>query len=105
MPTRLSGVVPLRVLALRAIVGYPLLRMLLLITDAILAALAGGEPVARLDSPAGIVIIAMLIGWIDTRRRGETMFWLNLGYSPATVSAIFGLVALTGEAALAVLRL
>lgn len=88
---------PLRVLAFRALVAYPLLRVLLTVVGAMLAAFAGRAAAAELESPLGVVLLAAALGALDIRRRGESVLWANLGYPAVTTPALFGLVALAGE--------
>jgi hypothetical protein len=92
---------PLRVLAVRAAVGYLMLRALLLVIAALLVAFAGGGDVTQLGSPVGIVLVATAVGEVDIRRRGESIFWANLGYSPLATRGLFGAAAILGEVALA----
>jgi hypothetical protein len=92
---------PLRVLVLRAAVGYLMLRALLLVIALLLVAFAGGGDVTQLGSPAGIVLVATAVGEVDIRRRGETIFWANLGYSSLVSRGIFGVTAIFGEVILA----
>jgi hypothetical protein len=92
---------PLRILILRALVLYPLVRGLLVVVAALLDAFAGRGAATGLESPAGVVVIAMVLGGIDIRRRGESIFWANLGYSPVVAPCLFGVVALAGELVIA----
>jgi hypothetical protein len=92
---------PVRVLGIRAVVGYPLLRALIFVTAALVGTLAGPEIASGLESPIGVVALAGVLGLVDVRRRGETIFWANLGYSPAVAPSVFGLVAVVGELLLA----
>ena len=84
---------PLRHLLLRAAVLFALLRALLLVVGALSA--RAGAPSA--DSPLGIVLLTMILGYIDLRRRGEVTLWSNLGFSPVAISGIFASVAAIGE--------
>jgi hypothetical protein len=95
---------PLRILALRALVFYPLLRALLFVIAAIVAEFAGRAAADGLESPIGAVLLATALGAVDIRRRGESMFWANLGYSPLVAPSIFGFVALLGELVIAWIR-
>lgn len=104
MPLYLPRVAPLRILVLRALVGYPLLRALLVVVAGILEVFAGRGAAAGLESPAGIVLLAIVLGAVDIRRRGESIFWANLGYSPVITPCLFGMVALMGELILAWIR-
>jgi hypothetical protein len=92
---------PLRVLVLRALLSYPLLRALLVVVAAILEAFAGRGAGAGLESPVGIVLLATALGAVDIRRRGESLFWANLGYAPAIPPILFGAAALVGDLILA----
>ncbi len=92
---------PLRLLALRALVGYPLLRALVLVIAALLVTFAGEGAGDGLESPIGVVILATAVGAADIRRRGESMLWANLGYPRVVTVGIFGVVALLGEILLA----
>lgn len=97
MCPRPSALAPLRVLLPRACVVYAALRGLLLALAGILAAVAGRGAADGLDSPAGIVALATVLGAIDIRRRGETLLWANLGYPPVLAPGCFGAVALVAE--------
>lgn len=96
-----APIAPLRVLALRAAVGYLMLRALLLVVALLLVAFAGGGDVTQLGSPVGIVLVATAVGSIDIRRRGESLFWANLGYSPLVTRGLFTVMAVLGEVAIA----
>jgi hypothetical protein len=89
---------------LRALVGYPLLRALLVVVAAILEVFAGRGATAGIESPLGVVLLAMALGAADIRRRGESVFWANLGYSSVTTPCLCGMVALLGELTLAWIR-
>jgi hypothetical protein len=95
---------PLRVLVLRAAVCYLMLRALLLVIALLLVAVAGGGDVTQLGSPAGVVLVATAVGAVDIRRRGESLFWANLGYSPLVTRGLFGVMAVLGEVAIAWIR-
>ena len=84
---------PLRQLLLRAAVLYGLLRALLQVSGVLSERV--GAPSA--DSPTGIVILTMILGYIDLRRRREVTLWSNLGFSPVTITGIFASVAAIGE--------
>jgi hypothetical protein len=92
---------PLRVLVLRAAVGYLMLRALLLVIALLLIAFGGGGDITQLGSPVGVVLVATAVGAVDFRRRGESLFWANLGYSPLVTRGLFGLIAVIGEVTLA----
>jgi hypothetical protein len=67
-----------------------------IITGALL--LAGSDalhlsPVAFIE----VVLLIVALGWIDMRRRRESVFLANLGVSPLVLSALFGVPALLGE--------
>jgi hypothetical protein len=104
MPARLSPLFPLKILAVRALVGYVLLRLLLVVVAALMAEFAGRGPADSLQSPTGVVLIAAGVGYIDVRRRGESMLWANLGFAGWTAPALFATAAVVGELALAALR-
>jgi hypothetical protein len=104
MPSYSRELAPLRILVLRALVGYALLRALLVVVAAILDAFAGRGAGAGLESPVGVVLLAMLLGAADIRRRGESLFWANLGYPPVIAPCLIGGVALSGELILAWIR-
>lgn len=104
MRTRSRAIAPLRILLLRALITYPMLRALLFVLAALVNAFAGHEASSGLDSPLGVVLLAMLIAAIDIRRRGEALLWANLGYPRATAPGVFGAVALAGELLIAWLR-
>ena len=67
----------------------------------LIVAFAGGGDVTQLGSPVGIVLVATAVGDVDIRRRGETILWANLGYSPLVTRGIFGAAAILGEVTLA----
>lgn len=95
---------PLRILVLRALVGYPLVRMMLLVIVALVREGAGRGVADGLESPVGVVLLAMVLGAVDVRRRGESILWANLGYSPIVAPALFGMTAFVGESILAWMR-
>jgi hypothetical protein len=99
-----QDIVPLRTLALRALLGYPMLRALLFVIAALVNAFAGPGSASGLDNPMGVIAIASTLGAIDLRRRGEWLLWQNLGYSRAAAPAMFGIVALLGELLIAWVR-
>jgi hypothetical protein len=103
MLARLTPLLPLKVLAARAGVGYVLLRALLVAVTALLAEFAGREAAASLSSPLGVVLISAAVGYADVRRRGELLFWANLGFPSAVPASIFALAAILGESLLYVL--
>ena len=103
MLTRVTRLHPLKVLVPRALAGYVLLRVLLVVVTAMLAAFAGPDAASNLQSPPGVIGIAAAIGYVDVRRRGERMFWANLGFSPFVPAAFFAAAALLGESLLAAL--
>lgn len=103
MPFAASRLIPLRLLAVRALWTYPALRALIAVVAAFTVTATGREE-AAFESPVGVVIIAMLVGAIDVRRRGESLLWGNLGYSAFVPPAVFGLVAVLGELLLATVR-
>lgn len=92
---------PLRILLLRALVGYPLLRALLVVVALIVGSVGGRGAADGLESPVGVVVLAMVLGAVDIRRRGESILWANLGHSPLIAPCLFGAVALLGELSLA----
>jgi hypothetical protein len=91
---------PLRVLVVRAGAGYVLLRLLLVVVAALLTGFAGPEAGDALTSPLGTVLIAAALGHVDVGRRGERIFWANLGYSTLVAPALFGTAAIAGETVL-----
>jgi hypothetical protein len=98
------GIAPLRILVVRALVCYPLLRALLVVIAAMVEMFAGSGAGATLDSPLGVVVLAAALGAADIRRRGESVFWANLAYPWFTAPSLFGAVALLGELTLAWIR-
>jgi hypothetical protein len=75
--------------------------LLWIVTRAIItgALLLAGSSALRL-SPAAFIEVVLLIvalGWIETRRRHESVFLANLGVSPLVLSTLFGVPALLGE--------
>jgi hypothetical protein len=104
MHSHARALAPLRILLLRALVAYPLLRLLLFVVTAIVADIAGGSVADGLESPLGVVLLAMALGAVDIRRRGETILWADLGYSPIVAPSLFALTAMLGELLLALVR-
>lgn len=96
MPSWSRDILPLRVLVLRAIIVYPMLRALLFVVAALTEAFAGPGTASGLDNPVGVIALSGALGAFDVRRRGETLFWQNLGYPRWTAAGLFGLVALVG---------
>jgi hypothetical protein len=66
------------------------------------AAQAAGSSVS--PNVAGLVLACGLVGMIDIRRRGERVFWANLGVSPQFLFAVYCAAALPGEIALKLVR-
>jgi hypothetical protein len=97
MPSAVRALAPLRIIALRAVVGYPMLRALLFVISALASAFAGQPVIEDFESPLGVVLIAAALGVVDIRRRGEAMLWGNLGFSQWTIAAIFAAAATLGE--------
>lgn len=91
---------PLTALAIRASVLYLLLRLTLAGISVAGTRVGAASP----DSPAGIVLLVMVLGAIDIRRRGESLLWANLGYSTMVTWGLFGAIALSGELILFMLR-
>lgn len=104
MRSHLRELIPLRILLVRALVAYPLLRALVAVMGAILDSLAGGGAAERLESPLGMVLLCAVVGALDTRRRGERFLWANLGYPSSVAPGLFALAAIVGELLLAWLR-
>ena len=73
----------LRILIVRALVLFVLIRVLV-------------SPL-RIDTPIGVVLLVAALGWIDLRRRHESLFWANLGYSTWQTTGVFAGVALVSE--------
>jgi hypothetical protein len=65
--------------------------------------LAGGDAL-RLSTTAlvEVVLLIVALGWIETRRRRESVLLANLGVSPPLLSVFFAGPALVGEFALRV---
>jgi hypothetical protein len=97
MLVSLTRLYPLKVFVPRALASYVLLRALLVVVAALLAEFAGPEAASGLQSPIGVVGIAAAVGYVDVRRRRETILWANLGFSPAVAPAFFASAALLGE--------
>ena len=57
----------------------------------------------RVDSPVGVILLVACLGWIDVRRRRESLFWANLGYSVWLTTGVFAAVAVVGETLFATL--
>jgi hypothetical protein len=91
----------LRVLVVRALVGFVLLRLLLVVVAALAAEFAGAGAAESLQSPLGVIVIAAAVGAADLRRRGEAMFWANFGLSALTTPALWTAAALLGELTIA----
>lgn len=53
---------------------------------------------ASFANPAGVIILATVLGAMDLRRRREITLWANLGYEQWFTWAIYGAVGLAGEA-------
>jgi hypothetical protein len=88
---------------MRAVVGYVLLRVLLVVVAALMAEFAGAAAGESLQSPLGVIVIAAAVGAADIRRRGETVFWANLGFPAFTTPACFAVAAVLGESMLALI--
>jgi hypothetical protein len=86
---------PLRVAARRAIAVYVLTRVSATVLMSAISGL-GSQP-----NPAAFGCLLGIVGFLDVRRRREDVFWQNLGYAPAATSAVFAIVAVAGEIALA----
>jgi hypothetical protein len=86
---------PLLPLAWRATVLYAVVRPLFAVASH-LAESEGGSA----DHPLGIVVLVTILGAVDIRRRGEVLFWGNLGFPPVVTSGVFALVALAAEVVL-----
>jgi hypothetical protein len=91
----------LRVLVVRAFVGFVMLRVLLVIVAALMAEFAGAAAADSLQNPLGAIVIAAAVGAADLRRRGETMFWANFGFPAYVTPALWAASAVLGESALA----
>lgn len=100
MRSALQRFEPLMPLAIRALILYVLLRLLLGGISAASTSLGVVSP----DSPAGIVLLVAVLGAIDLRRRGESVLWANLGYSLMATWGVFGAVAVSGELLLFIWR-
>ena len=51
----------------------------------------------RIDLSLGVVLLVGVLGWIDVRRRHESLFWANLGYGAWQTTGVFFAVAIAGE--------
>ena len=80
--------------ALRIIVGRALL--LFVLVTIVMSTLS-------IESPLGVVPLVSCLGWIDLRRRRESLFWANLGYSAWLTTGVFAASALVGRTLFAVL--
>jgi hypothetical protein len=100
VPRTTRALLPLRALLIRAVVLWALLRLVVTGLASIVAAQGGAGP----DNPLGVVLLSIVLGYVDLRRRGEAIFWGNLGYSPGFICALFAAVAIAGESVVAVLR-
>lgn len=58
----------------------------------------------KLSKPSlvAIVLLILALGWIETRRRRESVLLGNLGVSPLVLSIFFAAPAILGELALRV---
>lgn len=83
MLAALSRHQPLRILFGRAVVLF------VLSTVVVLA--------FKLDSPAAAALLVPALGWVDIRRRHESIFWANLGYSIWQIVGVFATVAVLCE--------
>ena len=72
----------LRILVSRALVLFVLVTIL--------------SAASQVDSPIGVVLLVALLGWIDLRRRRESLFWANLGYNVGQTTGVVAAVALAG---------
>lgn len=95
---------PLLVLLRRALGSYILLRALLVVVEAILSLMAGPGAEVALLNPLGVLLLSAALGRVDIVRRGERIFWDNLGLRAHTAPAVFGAVAIVGELLLMALR-
>lgn len=100
MPTAVDRLAPLHPLAIRALVLYGFLRILLTGLSAAAERLGALPP----DSPVGTVLLVTLLGAIDVARRGETTLWANLGFSRMMTYGVFTAVAVLGELLIALIR-
>lgn len=103
MPSRPGSLAALQVIAPRAAIGYLLLRPLLAVLEAFLTDAGGTSALGSLTNPFGIALLAGALGFTDIVRRGERLFWANLGYPALAVPAVIAAVATLGELLLALL--
>ena len=96
MPTPTYAIAVARLFVLRGAVTWVLLRLTLLVVEAILRAIAGsGAP--ALDASFGLVLIVAALGEADVRRRRERILWADFGMPRLVPIAVFGSVAAAGE--------
>lgn len=83
----------LRLVLVRAIVLWTLLRLVF----AALPLAAGGAPGSMPVPPLGIILLAGALGVLDVRVRRERVLWANLGVMPAAVGLVYAGAAVPAE--------
>lgn len=83
---------PLRHLLLRAVILYALVSVAIVVVNRVTSADGSG-----FGSALSAVLLTWTLGTVDITRRGETILWANLGFSPAVTSSLFALTAICAE--------
>jgi hypothetical protein len=91
---------PLRTLLLRATLLWALVSMLLYVVSRL--ASPDGEPAG--SNPIGTLLLCLILGAVDLRRRHEGILWANLGFPASVTVGVYGAAAGAGEILLSVVR-
>lgn len=94
-----------RALATRAVIVWAMVRLLVSAVFALVPPeiTASGATIRATPSHAVIIALAVIVGMVDLRRRGEWMLWANLGISVMQLALLFAGTALAGELLLSLL--
>lgn len=100
----MPGVV-VRLFALRATLLWIAVRVLLIVVASGPDLLEGNIVVLGAEVAPAVALLNGACAFIDTARRGERALWGNLGISNVAIALVFATAAVSGEAALALVRL
>lgn len=90
---RTAAQVAIPVIFPRAVVVWGLVRLIV----AALPLAAGGAFGSMTPHPAGVVVLAGIVGLVDVRVRGERLLWANLGVTVAGLWAMYAAAAIPAE--------